>query len=366
MWKGKLNKAYLDTGQEGYATAPVLVYPKGVKVIDCALGTNPLGDSPAVAHFFESSPKISVSPYPMPEPEGLKKSIAEGFPSWNIDKDHVLVGGGSMGVLVTLFRLLAGPESSFTGISPQFTDGVLQGLYTGSAYEPLRLKGPRFALEERDPAELLEEEPSLVYLDRPHNPTGQALPLERVDQLARHAMKKGVWVIIDEAYGDFLPDDQSAAVISLPNVVVCRSFSKGRGGAGLRVGFAVSRSPDLSKAFRTLQPPFAVGVIDSMAAQVLLEDQNFIRETRTYVRKAKERVVEALDKKDGLSVAETDLRVPICLVTADEGDLAVRLAAAGISCEGGRGFFDLDERSVRLRVPAPSQLEEFLRRIAAL
>jgi histidinol-phosphate aminotransferase len=70
-------------------------------------------------------------------------------------------------------------------------------------------------------------------------------------------------------------------------------------------------------------------------------------------------------KKD-LSVAETDPRVPICLLTRESGDLAAGLAAAGISCEAGPGFFDLDERSARLRVPSPGQLDEFLRRIAAV
>lgn len=366
MWKGKLNEEFLETGQEGYATAEVLVYPEGMDVMDCALGTNPLGESPRAADFLKNSASFSISPYPQPEPEELKKAVAAHFPSWAIDKDNVLMGGGSIGVLVTLFRLMAGPGTSFTGLSPQFTDGVLQGLYTGAVYKAVRLKGPRFTPDEGDLAELLEGGPSLVYLDRPHNPTGQALPLERVEGLGRQAMEKGAWLIVDEAYGDFLPDDESAAVIDLPNLVVCRSFSKGLGGAGLRVGFAVSRNPGLSGAFRTLQPPFSVGVVDSMAARVLLEDEDFITATRAYVREAKERVVSALSQKEGITVAETDLRAPICLATAAEGNLAVKLASAAISCEAGRGFFDLDERSVRLRVPSPVQLEEFLRRIAAL
>jgi len=77
-------------------------------------------------------------------------------------------------------------------------------------------------------------------------------------------------------------------------------------------------------------------------------------------------MTSVLGGKKNLSVAEPDPRVPICLLTQETGDLAERLAGAGISCEAGSGFFDLDERSARLRVPSPGQLDEFLRRIASL
>ena len=46
MWNGKLRLEYLSVEQQGYATAEPVEYPRGVEVIDCALGTNPLGDSP--------------------------------------------------------------------------------------------------------------------------------------------------------------------------------------------------------------------------------------------------------------------------------------------------------------------------------
>ena len=366
MWKGKLHHQYLATGQQGYASAAPVVYPEGIEVIDCALGTNPLGTPPAVRRFLDGLKDVPVCGYPRPEPENLKGAIASKYRSWRILPEQILVSGGSMGVLVTLSRLMLAPGTSFTGVSPQFTDAVLQALYTGASYQPLRLGGPRFSMEPALLEQLTNDGSSVIYLDRPHNPTGQVIPLETAEKLAREAMKKGIWVIIDEAYGDFLPDEESAASIDLPNIVTCRSFSKGLGAAGLRVGYAVTRSPELASAFRTLQPPFAVGTLDSLLAEAILRDESYLDETRRYVRAAKGKMIDALNEKKGLTVAETDLRVPIALLTREEGDLAAELAAAGISCEPGPGFFDLDERSVRLRVPSPAQLDEFLRRIDAL
>ncbi len=366
MWKGTLQDQYLSTGQEGYAFAAPVCYPDGVELIDCALGTNPLGTPPSVKAVLETAKELSVCGYPEPEPERLKETIVSKFPSWNVRPEHILVGGGSMGVLVTLSRLLLGPEASFTGVSPQFTDGVLQGMYTGASYHPVLPEAPGFIFGGDIPQRLTASASSLIYLDRPNNPTGQTLSLEMVERISREAMNKNTWLLVDEAYGDFIPDEESAASIDLPNLVTCRSFSKGRGAAGIRVGFALTRNRELAAAFRKLQPPFVVGVLDALLAEAILQDDRFLEETRRYVRSAKEKTIRALQGKKGLTAAETDLRAPILLLTRDSGDLVAMLGASGISCEPGTGFFGLDNSSVRLRVPSPEHLDEFLRRLDAL
>ncbi len=366
MWKGTLQDQYLSTGQEGYASAAPVRYPDGVELIDCALGTNPLGTPPSVKAVLETTRKLSVCGYPEPEPERLKETIVSKFPLWSVLPEHILVGGGSMGVLVTLSRLLLGPEASFTGVSPQFTDGILQGMYTGASYHPVLLEAPGFVFGGDIAGRLTETPSSLIYLDRPNNPTGQVLPLEMVERIAYEAMNNNTWLIVDEAYGDFIPDEESSAAIDLPNLVTCRSFSKGRGAAGIRVGFAITRNRELAASFRKLQPPFVVGVVDALLAGAILYDDGFLEKTRRYVRTAKEKTIKALQGKKGLKAAETDLRVPILLLTRESGDLVSMLGALGISCEPGAGFFGLDNSSVRLRVPSPGQLDEFLRRIDTL
>ena len=213
--------------------------------------------------------------------------------------------------------------------------------------------------------EAIGRKPEVFYLDRPNNPTGQVLPLDDVARLARAAMEKGTWVISDEAYGDFLPDDESAAVLDFPNLVTCRSFSKGPGAAGIRAGFAVIRDAELAALFRKVQPPFVIGALDVRMALEILKDKAFLRETRAYVRMAKTRALDVAWHKRGWSAADTDDRVPIFLLSQESGSLVQRLAAAGISCEGGSGYFGMDDRSVRLRVPAPAQLEAFLERLAS-
>lgn len=364
MWRGKLPREIFEIAQQGYAAAEPVVYPEGIEVIDCGLGTNPLGMPESLRRFLEKGIPCDLCDYPEPEPEGLKQAIATVHDAWKVSPDQLLVGGGSIGLLVSLFRILLRPGSVLCGVSPQFTDPVLQALYNGASYEPLRLVPPRFTIDTAFVLEALEKKPDVLYLDRPHNPTGQVMSLEDVARLARFAMEAGTWVISDEAYGDFLPDDESAAVLDFPNLVTCRSFSKGPGAAGIRAGFAVCRDPDLAALFRKVQPPFVIGTLDVRMALEILKDPAPLQETRAYVRAAKARILDAVSKKPGWFVADTDERVPILLLSQESGSLVRRLAAVGVSCEGGSGFFGLDDRSVRLRVPAPAKLEALLERLA--
>ena len=363
MWKGKLFASYLSTGQEGYVTAQEITYPDGIEIIDCGLGTNPLGMPESLRNVLRGSDVISLCGYPDPLADGLRSAIAAHYPSWRITAKDIIIGAGSMGILTNLFRLLVGPGTIFAGFSPQFTDGVLQALYTGATYRPIHLMSPHYALSSGELETALEEGVSLLYIDRPHNPTGQVVTLEELERLARQALQRGCWVLSDDAYGDFIDDEESAAVLNLPNVVTCRSFSKGRGAAGIRVGYAVTRNGELASALRTLQPPFAAGTLNSLLAEAALRDRVYLENSRDYIRAAKGKTLRVLAGKKDLTAADTDLRVPILLLSQEGGDLVRRLADEGISCEPGKGFFDLDNRSVRLRVPAPSQLDEFLRRI---
>ncbi len=363
MWNGNLPRHLFDIGQKGYADAAPVRYPDGMTVIDCALGTNPLGAPRPLLEFFDGSRSVELSSYPPNEQAALRKKLARHYREWGVSEDQFLTGLGSMGVLLTLSRILLRPGTSFCGISPQFTDAVLQGLYNGAEYAPVTLKAPRFAIYPDELLASLERKPAVLYLDRPNNPTGQVLPLADLERIARAAMDKGVWVFSDEAYGDFIPDSESAACLNLPNVVTCRSFSKGWGAAGIRVGYAVARDPELVRLYWTVQPVFTVDSASAAMAEAILEDGEYLERSRSYIRTAKERTMEALGKKPGWTVADTDVRVPILFLSQREGNLVQRLADSGIACEGGAGFFGCDDRSIRLRIPAPVALEEFLKRL---
>jgi cobalamin biosynthetic protein CobC len=81
----------------------------------------------------------------------------------------------------------------------------------------------------------------LAIVVNPNNPDGRVVPREKLLRLAGQMRAKGGLLVVDEAFMDVGPADQSlAGDIGQGGIVVLRSFGKFFGLAGLRLGFALS------------------------------------------------------------------------------------------------------------------------------
>jgi len=114
-------------------------------------------------------------------------------------------------------------------------------------YVPL-LEEPRF-----DPVAALEaactERTAALYLNTPNNPSGAVLDRAALGRIAAFAERRGLWIVSDEAYEDFVYEGPPHLSIgALPGMerralTVC-TFSKCLAAAGYRVGY-VAAQPDL-------------------------------------------------------------------------------------------------------------------------
>ena len=89
----------------------------------------------------------------------------------------------------------------------------------------------------------LNENTSLVIIANPNNPIGDWVSNKKLRELFIKTQKMGIPVLIDEAYQEFVEmDDESCLTMGFKfaNVVCCRTFSKAKGAAGIRVGYMVS------------------------------------------------------------------------------------------------------------------------------
>jgi histidinol-phosphate aminotransferase len=119
---------------------------------------------------------------------------------------------------------------------------------------------------------LMDADCDMFIVENPNNPTGQVIAIKDVERIAKRALELDTVLVVDEAYGDYMPLANSAIrlVAEYPNVVVTRSFSKGYGLAGIRLGYAAS-SPGLIAQFRKLQLSFNCNGVARELACALLE-----------------------------------------------------------------------------------------------
>lgn len=102
--------------------------------------------------------------------------------------------------------------------------------------------------------EQLQQHDILVVIN-PNNPTGACASQQQLLALQSHLASLCGWLIVDEAFMDTLPTNDSIAPYShLKNVFVLRSMGKFFGLAGLRVGFLSAASEHIKAVDTTLGP----------------------------------------------------------------------------------------------------------------
>lgn len=92
--------------------------------------------------------------------------------------------------------------------------------------------------------ELPKEEPDLIYLCFPNNPTGEVITKDELQRWVDYANKVGAVVIYDAAYEAYITEDHIPhSIYECEGAKTCaielRSFSKNAGFTGVRLGFSV-------------------------------------------------------------------------------------------------------------------------------
>ena len=145
--------------------------------------------------------------------------------------------------------------------------------------------------------EAVTELTRLVYVCNPNNPTGTAVTRDALETFIR-SVPAHCTVIVDEAYMDLVdqPGVATAAgfVKDVSNMIVLRTFSKLRGLAGLRIGFAIA-PPALAQhlAALSLTWPNTTGLSAAIAS---FNDHAFLKTTRAALIGDRARVHATLDR----------------------------------------------------------------------
>ena len=114
----------------------------------------------------------------------------------------------------------------------------------------------------------------IIVLCNPNNPTGRTLPAGELLAAAAQLLRRGGWLIVDEAFGDPDPENCVTALAggpAAPNLIVLRSLGKFFGLAGARVGFVFGASEKLARLREAMGPWPLSGPARAVARQVLAD-----------------------------------------------------------------------------------------------
>jgi histidinol-phosphate aminotransferase len=167
----------------------------------------------------------------------------------------------------------------------------------------------------------------VVFLTDPNNPTGFALPpgaLDRIAAAASHAT-----VLLDEAYADFSGRTAiGPALDTHRGLIVGRTFAKGHGLAGLRIGALVAH-PDTLSPMRTLVAPFNVNVVAARALVAALDDRAWLERSVAEARQSRE-LIYVWCRQRNLPHWPSEANFVLIRVGGDVASAVARLAQRGI------------------------------------
>ncbi|MDF1670357.1 MAG: pyridoxal phosphate-dependent aminotransferase [Roseovarius sp.] len=248
-----------------------------------------------------------------------------------ITPGHIVVGEGIDGLLGYLVRLLVGAGDhvvTSNGAYPTFNyhvsgfGGVLHKVPYRDDHEDLTALCAKAA----------EVDAKLIYFANPDNPMGTWHDGAMIEA-ALSDIPDGCLLLLDEAYVEFAPETAVPQIdVNDPRVIRMRTFSKGYGMAGARVGYAMG-APDLITSFDKIRNHFGMNRVAQAGALAALHDDDWLASIRAQVAASREEITR-IAVANGLSALPSATNF-VAVDCGQDGEFARKVLGA----LGAQGLF---------------------------
>lgn len=234
----------------------------------------------------------SINRYPDREFTLLREHLAS-YLGGGIRPDQIWAANGSNEIIQHLLQAFGGPGRSVLGFPPTYSMHSIIAAGTGTRWIAAERDADYRLTPETAAAAVERENPDLVFLCAPNNPTGTSLGLDTIE--AVYEASRGI-VMVDEAYAEFMPEGEASALSLLadrPRLVVSRTMSKAFAFAGGRLGY-LAADPAVIDALRLVRLPYHLSALTQAAAVAALEHAPAMLATVGAIREQRDRLVVEL------------------------------------------------------------------------
>ena len=265
---------------------------------------NPYSPSPALQKAItDAVAKVAadLNRYPDRDATTLREKLAQYINEQSATRfsaENIWAANGSNEIIQSIF--LAFAQGPVLGFTPSYSMHPLIAKTTESQW----MDGKRnadFSLNTDDAvAEIIKNKPTLTFITTPNNPTGGAVTIDAIQELANAAKQVGGLLVVDEAYAEFSQEVSAVTLIANnPHVIVIRTMSKAFAFAGARLGYLVSDIA-VKEAMMIVRLPYHLSSLTQAAAQVAIDYRAELLGGVSTLIKARSQVVRALHEM-GLS-----------------------------------------------------------------
>ncbi|MGH7250504.1 MAG: threonine-phosphate decarboxylase CobD [Nitrospiraceae bacterium] len=320
------------------------------RLMDFSASVNPLGPSPHAVRASRSALVYMVH-YPDPGCVALREALAKRY---GLPAESFLIGSGSSELIqlvpaaLSIRRaLVLGPTFSEYARAVRLHGGEVSQLDAerSEQYQP-PLRETLSALH------AARRSFDAVFVCNPNSPTGQAVSNGELSEVVRSAGRRGVWVVLDEAFVDYCEERSLLRdVAEHSRLIVLRSFTKFYALPGLRIGY-LAGAPEVVRRIRDRQPPWSVNALAQVAALASVTDVRHVNRSLAFMQAERPRLARQVERLPDVRVyssAANFLMVELpSWMTA--GALAGVLRREGILIRDCSRVPGLTEQTVRIAV----------------
>ncbi|MDZ4201807.1 MAG: histidinol-phosphate transaminase [Gallionella sp.] len=294
----------------------------------------------------------AINRYPDPGAAGLKEKIraVSGLPQ-GMD---VLLGNGSDELIQLLALALNKPGAVLLSVEPSFVMYKMIATFTGMRYVGVPLAQDFSVDLHAMLAAVRREQPALIFLAYPNNPTGNLFSADAVRQIIEAA--PGL-VVVDEAYYAFADDSFIPRLADYPNLLVMRTYSK-LGMAGLRLGFLAGSTTWLAQ-LEKLRLPYNVGVLPQVVAAKLLEHHELLLRQAEQIKSERVRLYLLLQAVAGVQVYPSEANF-LLFRTANANAVFDGLKQRGVLIKNLNGGHPMLNDCLRVTVGTSDECAKFM------
>src|SRR5438132_1341249 len=252
--------------------------PGVARVFKLSSNETPLGPGPkAVAAYHAVGEHLQD--YPDGDSTALREAIGRTF---GLDPSRIVCGAGSDDLLnlIADAYLRDGDEAIHT--THAFL--VYPIAIRGSGATPIAAAEKNYTADVDAMLAAVSPRTKIVFIANPNNPTGTYIPFDEVRRLHR-GLPPHVLLVVDAAYAEYVRRNDYEAGIELvatsENVVMCRTFSKIYGLAGLRLGWMYGPA-HVVDAINRVRGPFNVNLAASAAGIAAIADSAHVETARAH------------------------------------------------------------------------------------
>ena len=237
-------------------------------IIGLSRNENPFGPSPRVVRAIEKN-TCRINRYPDASSFELRDYLAGLH---GLDPGNYIFGAGSNEVIDIFLQAVLRRGDRVLAFFPSFPQYRLLAEKQGGVMQEVPLEGD-FSFDVNEFL-LHADNAKVLFLCNPNNPTGSLISRREILKV----LEQSAYVVLDEAYAEFLGETFIGLVEEYANLIVLRSFSKAYGLAGMRVGYGVAGRVLVEKMMK-VKSPFNVGLLAQKSALAALSDVRYLKKT---------------------------------------------------------------------------------------